>query len=96
MTLYFGTETNGLNSKNGLNFEWSLYRDFTVLVLFYVLALAALFGAMPFLGTYLACFPAVLELWLVNDQFILAMIFLVIHFLPAYVVDTAIYSEIKG
>ena len=27
----FGTVTSGLNSKSGLNFEWSLLRNFTVL-----------------------------------------------------------------
>ena len=28
--LHFGTETYGLSSKVGLNFEWSLYWNFTV------------------------------------------------------------------
>ena len=28
--MHFGTETGGLNSKDGLNFKWSQRRDFTV------------------------------------------------------------------
>ena len=28
--MYFGSETSGLNSKDGLNIEWSLWLDFTV------------------------------------------------------------------
>ena len=28
--LYLGTDASGLNSEGGLNFEWSLQRDFTL------------------------------------------------------------------
>ena len=31
--MHFGTETNGLNSKGGLNFGWSLLRNFTVYII---------------------------------------------------------------
>ena len=32
--MHFGTKTkSGLNSEGGLKFEWSLYRNFTVVIL---------------------------------------------------------------
>lgn len=48
------------------------------------------------MGTYWACIPGVLDLWLGHNQGILAILFALFQFLPTSVVDTTIYKEIKG
>ena len=58
--------------------------------------LAAVLAAMPFLGTYFAAIPAIIELWLVNGRQLEAAAIFLAHYLPTLFVDSAMYREIKG
>jgi predicted PurR-regulated permease PerM len=58
--------------------------------------LAATLAVVPFLGTYWACLPACLDLWLGQQKGMQAVMLFVFQFLPSSLVDTTIYQEIKG
>ena len=44
------------------------------------------------MGTYVLAVPAGLELWLLHDKPVHAIVFVVLHFLASQIVDAAIYE----
>ncbi len=56
---------------------------------------ATFLAAVPVAGQVLVALPAALELWLTEERWISALALIVCHIVPTYVVDAAIYSEVK-
>jgi len=53
-------------------------------------------AAVPFTGQYIVALPASLELWLLQDRPIAAILLILVQIAPSWLVDAAIYSEMKG
>ncbi|KAH8853924.1 Transmembrane protein 245 [Schistosoma japonicum] len=58
--------------------------------------LAAILGAVPIIGTYWAVLPGVIEIIIIRHSLSQAGLLILFHLLPTYVVDVAVYREIKG
>ncbi|CAG7832253.1 unnamed protein product [Allacma fusca] len=75
---------------------WLIHTLFQVNIVFVPAIFAGLFAAVPLLMPYWAAFPAVLELWLIQDHWPKALCMLLAQMAPMSAVDTQIYSEISG
>ena len=58
--------------------------------------LAAVAGAVPFIGPYWIALPAVLELWLVEGETVSAIAVLILSLVPLFFIDSIIYGEVEG
>ena len=58
--------------------------------------LAALAGTVPFIGPYWFSLPAILDLWLLDDRPLTALLVFLLFLFPSFVIDPLINSEIKG
>ncbi|CAG0904103.1 unnamed protein product [Darwinula stevensoni] len=58
--------------------------------------LAAVLAAVPFLETYWAAIPGVIELWAVNGRCSSAIFLVVFQLLPSYFVNDTLYGGIEG
>ncbi|XP_031616738.1 transmembrane protein 245 isoform X2 [Contarinia nasturtii] len=78
-------------------FMWLTHTIFGARVVFLPAAFAAMLAAVPFLGTYWLSLPAFLDLWLIQDRFVLGIILVLIHVIfPTTFVDPAIYADVSG
>ncbi|XP_055313309.1 transmembrane protein 245 isoform X2 [Sitodiplosis mosellana] len=78
-------------------FMWFTHTIFGARVVFLPAAFAAILAAVPFLGTYWCSLPAFLDLWLIQDRFVLGIILVAIHVIfPTTFVDPAIYADVSG
>lgn len=77
-------------------YTWLIHHLFDLKIAYIPAILASIFAFLPILSTYYVAFFGVLELWLHLNQPLYAFLFLLCLVLPTYIVDMAIYSDIKG
>ncbi|XP_054266292.1 transmembrane protein 245 isoform X2 [Macrosteles quadrilineatus] len=74
---------------------WLIHNLFQMNIVYIPSVLAAMLAVVPALGTYWACLPAVLDLWLAQGKKFHAITLAVCQFLPTLFVDATIYTEIN-
>lgn len=59
-------------------------------------AIAGMAAVVPLVSPYVAALPAVVELLIVDSDWLTATLLFLLHLVPSFFVDAAIYSEIEG
>lgn len=75
---------------------WLIHNLFEVTVVYIPTVIATVLGAVPFLGTYWAAVPAILDLWFNQGRQFSAALMFFCELLVSSLVDSAIYQEITG
>jgi predicted PurR-regulated permease PerM len=77
-------------------YTWLVHTAFGLPVSILPAVLAAVAGAVPFVGPYWIALPAILELWLVEGEAVSAIAVLVLSLIPLFFIDSIIYGEVEG
>jgi len=75
---------------------WLIHNIFQSNLVYMPSVFAAILGVLPMLGTYWACLPAILDLWLVQGSGFLALGLFLAQLLPTAIVESLVYQEIQG
>uniref|UniRef100_A0A069DZI5 Putative conserved plasma membrane protein n=2 Tax=Panstrongylus TaxID=65342 RepID=A0A069DZI5_9HEMI len=75
---------------------WLIHTIFQSNIVYMPAVFASVLGVVPMLGTYWACLPAILDLWLMQDSKLRAIGLFLAQIFPTAVVETTVYNEIKG
>uniref|UniRef100_A0A0K8S3B8 Transmembrane protein 245 n=1 Tax=Lygus hesperus TaxID=30085 RepID=A0A0K8S3B8_LYGHE len=75
---------------------WLMHTLFQSNLVYMPAVFAGVLGVVPILGTYWACLPAILDLWLMQDSKLRALGLFLAQIFPTAVVETTVYNEIKG
>uniref|UniRef100_A0A1B6D8U2 Transmembrane protein 245 n=2 Tax=Clastoptera arizonana TaxID=38151 RepID=A0A1B6D8U2_9HEMI len=75
---------------------WLIHNIFQMNIVYIPTVLATILAVVPVLGTYWACLPGVIDLWLVQGKNIHAIVLACFQFLPTTIVDATIYNEINS
>jgi len=74
---------------------WVTYKLFDCSLVYITSVLSACVAVTAFVGSYWACVPAVLELWLFLDKPVHALVLFLLHLYASWFIDPIIYGEIK-
>ncbi|XP_065207429.1 transmembrane protein 245 [Planococcus citri] len=77
-------------------YTWFLHNLFQMHIVYVPTVIAALLAAVPVLPTYIVCLPGVLDLWLLQENTVGAILLFLLQFAPTNLVDAAIYEDIHG